>query len=244
MQGSSCLELQVQALRGLAAFTSSVFGASHHVKGPVTLLEREATWESCSHLGCFGPSQAASWMQLRVWAQRKKGFSKGTWTVANSESWGLQIIVVSSYLVVGWLLSEKWMTETHGDGIEITRRRFPCRWKSFCVELCRLVSRVEPTWSGKFPMAHGERILAKSLLFHMQSYLEMCSFGLMRIHLYKAFHFIPWLDPTRHFLTWWQSLILLVLLMVSTARWKLPCGLYSSIEGCVAINSPLRVLSG
>lgn len=51
---------------------------------------------------------------------------------------------------------------------------------------------------------------------------------LTRIHLHTAFHLIPRLGLTRHLLTWWHILSLLVLLMLNTARWKSPHGHFCS----------------
>ena len=107
--------------------------------------------------------------------------------------------------------------------------RFPCRWKSFCVELCRLMSWVELNWSVKLLTAQCERVLAKLLNSHVWSYLQMwLPTWLTRIHLHTAFHLIPRLGLTRHLLTWWHILSLLVLLMLSTARWKSPRGHFRS----------------
>lgn len=157
-----------------------------------------------------------------------------------TESWGIIIIVlISSFnpLILGVVCSsavDDWNTWR---GIEFTgfRWRFRCAGKPFCVRLCRLMSWIELSWA----VSDGStwENFGKVTRFPYAVMSRDVPPWLVRIRPYR--HFIPSLEPTRHFLTWWQISILLVLLMVSTARWKLPCGRLSPQLACGAVRSPL-----
>lgn len=124
-------------LRRLAAFTSSVFGSSHwkrssHPAGGNSYL---GVW---SHLGYFRPTKFLA----ECYCMPKRDQQNYHLPEHLLESWGIINCYCLKPLSCGVDCYAGMCGWNTGCTVEVTRYRcrFPCRWNSFCVELCRLTS--------------------------------------------------------------------------------------------------------